>query len=174
MLLCGCGCCSVAVRRAERKLVSLHATFLETDVDTDRQIISIVSFKILLRSKEITSSCWKEPSSSTVTTLVSMLKCLHHSLWLHSGLVTVWFKRSSCVSPKMAFNTTVTKRNFRQSQYWTSATRLTYMTSVMGVLIPSLEVCLKVPLQKWTGKWKHNCYIVVIRIVHCLWGRNPI
>lgn len=45
MLLCGCGCCSVAVRRAERKLVSLHATFLETDVDTDRQIISIVSFK---------------------------------------------------------------------------------------------------------------------------------
>ena len=83
-----------------------------------------------------------------------MLRCPPHSLWLHSDLVIAWFKKSSGVSPKMVFNTNVKTPN-RSScpfHYWTSAIQPTCMISVMVVLIPSLEACLKVPLEKWMGK----------------------
>ena len=65
-------------------------------------------FSSFFRSETTISLCWKEHGISTVTTLMSMLKCLKPSLRRLTDLAIVWFKRSFYVLVSIALNTNVT------------------------------------------------------------------
>ena len=65
-------------------------------------------FSSFFRSETTISLCWKEHGISTVTTLMSMPKCLKPSLRRLTDLAIVWFKRSFYVLVSIALNTNVT------------------------------------------------------------------